>query len=99
MRKQLQNPRSVIEKWLHSDNTFKPSVVRDLLNLDRFLYERMLVDPTEVLTIKHMETLGALLDKDIIEVFFGAYRKPYIEIAHDPNKVKINNALDKLGIK
>jgi hypothetical protein len=98
-KKPLNKPRSVIEKWLHYDRDFTPLVVRDVLHLDTYRYDKLLSNPSEHLTIKKMETLAALLGKDIIEVFFAAYRKPYSEISHDLNAVKLNDALEQLGIK
>ena len=46
-----------------------------------------------------MEKIAYLLDKDIVEIFWACYKRPYADIAHDEEKVKLNQSLDRAGIK
>jgi len=34
-----------------------------------------------------------------VEIFWACYKRPYIDIVHDEEKVKLNQALDRAGIK
>ena len=91
---------SVIEKWLHHDNNYSHSHVGELLGIpSTIVYSQQLREPWKYFTIYQMEKIAYLLDKDIVEIFWACYKRPYIDIVHDEEKVKLNQALDRAGIK
>lgn len=91
---------SVIEKWLHKDNDYSNQYIIDLLKLnDLGTYRKYLKSPRENFTIADMEKLAFLLDKNIVEIFWACYKRPYAEIIHDEEQVKLNQSLDRAGIR
>jgi hypothetical protein len=91
---------SVIEKWLHHDNDYSYGHVGELIGVNTVLvYTQQLREPWKYFTIQQMEKIAYLLDKDIVEIFWACYKRPYTDIAHDEEKVKLNQALDRAGIK
>tara|TARA_R110000824_G_scaffold390484_1_gene586950 strand:- start:239 stop:535 length:297 start_codon:yes stop_codon:yes gene_type:complete len=91
---------SVIEKWLHHDHEYGYQELTDLLDISaRIVYTTHLKEPWKHFTIVQMEKIAYLLDKDIVEIFWACYKRPYADIAHDEEKVKLNQSLDRAGIK
>lgn len=91
---------SVIEKWLHYDRDYTHRHVAKLLGYSATVdYVRKLRSPWKYFTIEQMEKLAFLLDKDLSEIFWACYKKPYAKIAHDEELVKLHQSLDRAGIK
>lgn len=94
-----RKPLSVIDKWLHFENKYRPVDIQTILGMDSGKYTIMLSNPADKMTINQMEIVGALVGRDILEVFYAAYKKPTKDIAHDLNRLKVQTALDQLGIE
>lgn len=92
---------SVIEKWLHHDNPYRKGEVSEILGFSsNFEYSKQLEKPWKHFSIEQMDKMAELLpDKTIVEVFWACYKKPYIDICHDEEQVKLNQSLDRAGIR
>ena len=69
------------------------------LDIHPSAYKNYIKSPWKKFTIEHLEKIAFILNKDIVEVFWAAYKRPMSEIAHDEKKVKIHQALERQGIK
>jgi hypothetical protein len=91
---------SVIDKWLHYDKSFTHETVRKVIGVDDGKeYLKYLRRPWEYFTIIQMEKIAFLLDKDLTEVFWACFKRPYSEVAYDEKRLKLIQALEKAGIK
>jgi len=91
---------SVIEKWLHHDNHYTYKQICELLGISATItYSWYLKEPWKYFTIEQMGKIAFLLDKDIVEIFWACYKKPYSEILHDEKEVQLHQSLDRAGIK
>lgn len=100
MKKETKVYRSVLEKWLHYDRDFTQETVRKIVKIeDVYEYVKALGKPWEYFTIVQMEKIAFLLEKDLTEVFWACYKRPYREAVYDEQRLKLIQAIEKAGIK
>jgi|VirMetMinimDraft_7_1064189.scaffolds.fasta_scaffold75170_4 hypothetical protein len=91
--------KSIIEKWLHQDRTFKKSVLAELFEMSRDRYEKALETPHKYFTVSDIDKIASLTDKDIVECFFAVWKRPYALVAHDLKKLELLTAIEQMGLE
>jgi len=95
----MKTYRSVVDKWLHFDKNFTHKGICTALGIEEDKYILYLNKPWDYFTVSQMEKLAYLLEKDLPEVFWACYKKPYSEAAYDEKLLKTIQALERAGIK
>ena len=97
--KTVRIPVSTLDKWLHYDNDYSHVDVAKALKILPAKYPFYVKEPWNYFTIRDMEKIAFILDKDIVEVFWACYKKPIGHVVNDAKQLKITQALDRAGIR
>lgn len=69
-----------------------------LLGIPPKQYRYVMNEPWNYLTVKQMEKIAYLVDKPLLDIFFACSKRPYKDIAHDIEKLRVAAALERSGI-
>ena len=97
--KTVRIPVSTLDKWLHYDNDYSHIDIAKALKLDPKKYQVYVKHPWRYFTIDNIEKIAFILDRDLVEVFWAAYKKPIGYVVNDAKQLKITQALDRAGIR